>query len=90
MGIHLTILVLIAVLMTLWIGFVMQEQTNDERELLHNVRAGRIAYLSGILVLTIALIIQGFMNHIDPWITLALSVMIVSKITIRFYLDTYT
>jgi len=78
-----------AVLVAIWAGFVMYEQSNDEREMLHKMHAGRVAYLSGIAILTLALLFQGFSHTIDPWISLALGVMVVSKLITRLYADRY-
>lgn len=78
-----------AVLACVWAGFVMYERSTDEREALHKMHAGRVAYLSGIAVLTVALIVQGFAHSIDPWISVALGVMVVSKLIARFYTEQY-
>ncbi len=78
-----------AVLACVWAGFVMYERTNDERDALHRMNAGHMAYLSGISVLTIALVAQGFTHSIDPWISVALGVMVVVKLGSRFYSDEY-
>lgn len=78
-----------AVLACVWAGFVMYERSHDEREALHKMHAGRIAYLSGIAVLTVALIVQGFNHAIDPWISAALGAMVVSKLMARFYTERY-
>lgn len=78
-----------AVLACVWAGFVMYEETNDEREILHKMHAGRIAYLSGIAILTLALIFQGLAHNIDPWISTALAVMVISKLIARLYSEHY-
>lgn len=78
-----------AALACVWAGFVMYERSDDEREMLHKMHAGRIAYLSGIAVLTLALIFQGFAHTIDPWVSVALGVMVVSKLLARFYSESY-
>ncbi len=78
-----------AVLACVWAGFVMYERADDEREMLHKMHAGRIAYLSGIAVLTLALIFQGFAHAIDPWVSTALGVMVVSKLFARLYSEYY-
>lgn len=77
------------VLACVWAGFVMYERTGDERDTLHRMNAGRMAYLSGILVLTVALVVQGFAHDIDPWISIALGVMVLVKLGSRFYSDKY-
>lgn len=78
-----------ALLACVWTGFVMYERTGDERDALHRMNAGRMAYLSGIAVLTVALVVQGFAHSIDPWISIALGVMVLVKLGSRFYSDTY-
>ena len=78
-----------AVFACVWAGFVMYERASDEREMLHKMHAGRIAYLSGIAVLTLALVFQGFAHDIDPWISVALGTMVISKLISRFYSEHY-
>lgn len=82
-------LLLVAVLMCVWAGFVMHERVTDEREAVHRMHAGRVAYLSGIAVLTVALIVQGFAHVLDSWIAGALAVMVVAKLGARLYADHY-
>lgn len=82
-------LLVAAVLLVLFAGFVMQENGGDERDLLHRLNAGRIAYLSGIGVLTTALVVQGFQHAIDPWVLFALGAMVVAKAVAHYYSDRY-
>lgn len=76
---------IVVVLLLVWVGLVMQENAQDEREILLKMKAGRVAYLSGLVVLTIGLVEQAFSNHIDPWIAVALAVMVLSKLFTRLY-----
>ena len=78
-------LLLAAVLLCAWAGFVMFEGALDEREALHRMHAGRFAYLSGIGVLTLALVVQGLSHHIDVWVAFALAAMVVTKLGARLY-----
>ena len=80
-------LLLVAVIVSAWAGFIMKEQAGDEREILHRMEAGRIGYLSGIGILLFALIFQGLNHHIDPWITISLVVMVISKLVARIYFE---
>jgi peptidoglycan/LPS O-acetylase OafA/YrhL len=80
-------LLIVAVLMLVWVGFIMQEQAHDEREVLLKMHSGRVAYLSGLGVLTIGLVIQGFAHSIDPWVAGALAVMVAAKLFTRIYLE---
>ncbi len=80
----------VAVVMSLWSGFVLKEKAGDERELLHRMNAGRVAYLSGIATLTMAVLWQGFtLHHIDPWVAFTLIVMVSTKIISRTVLEKY-
>jgi hypothetical protein len=78
-------LMLVVVLLVVWAGFVMQEQAHDEREVLLKMKSGRVAYLSGLATLLIALVVQGFAHAIDPWIAIVLAVMVVVKLVTRLY-----
>lgn len=84
---EMLVLLIVTLLLILWAGFVMYEKAVDEREIMLRMYAGRIAYLSGIGILTIALLVQGFAHAIDPWIMLTLGVMVVLKLVARLYLD---
>jgi hypothetical protein len=83
----MTVLFIVVVFLGVWIGFVVKEKASDEREALHRMHSGRIAYLSGLTLLTIALIVQGFAHHVDPWVAGALGVMVVSKLIARLYFE---
>lgn len=85
----MAVLLCASVLLCLWAGLVMQEKVNDEREAFHRMNAGRIAYLLGIGVLSTALVVQGLSHSIDPWIALALGVMIIGKLIVRLYIDRF-
>jgi hypothetical protein len=78
-------LLIVVVLLIIWAGFVMQEST--QREVVLKMKSGRVAYLSGLAMLMLALIVQGFAHDIDPWIAGALAVMVVSKLLTRLYLE---
>jgi len=83
------VLLATAVLLCVWAGFIMHEKVADERESLHRLHAGLFAYLAGIAVLTFALVVQGLSHHIDPWIALALGVMVSVKLGARMFADIY-
>lgn len=85
----MAVLLCASVLLCLWTGLVMQEKVTDEREAFHRMNAGRTAYLLGISVLSTALVVQGLTHTIDPWIALALGVMIIGKLFARIYADFY-
>jgi len=61
-------------------SFVWRENARDEREGLHKMMAGRIAFLAGTATLVIAIIIQSFRHELDFWLVLTLGIMILAKI----------
>ena len=83
----MTVLIIAAALLCVWIGLVIREHGGDERSVAHRMHAGRIAYLLGIGVLTVGLVVQGFTYSIDPWIALALATMVLSKLAVHLYAD---
>lgn len=80
-------LTLAAVAVAAWAGIVLRESRGDERELQLRAFAGRGAYLSGVALLTLALLIQGLQHAIDPWIPLTLGSMVAAKLAARLYAD---
>ena len=63
----------------------LKEKSSDEREQLHNYKAGRISYLIGLGVLILAVIIQSMKHSVDPWLLAAAVVMILSKFVSNLY-----
>jgi hypothetical protein len=84
---EMTALLIVAVLLAVWVGYVVKENAHDEREVVLTMKSGRVAYLSGLAVLMLALIVQGFGHAIDPWVPVALAVMVVTKLGTRLFLE---
>jgi hypothetical protein len=82
---QMTALVVIAALVVAYAGFILAERGGDEREVAHRAAAGRAGFIIGIVVLTAALLAQGFERAIDPWIATALSAMLVAKASARYF-----
>lgn len=66
-------------------AFVLKEKSKDEREELHILKAGRISYLTGVGVLVTGIIFQATKHEVDPWLVIAICVMVLSKIISRIY-----
>ncbi len=67
--------------------FVLRERARDEREQLHRMQVGRIGFLVGASVLTVAVVIQEFYDMLDVWLVFALVGMIVGKMIAGVYAD---
>lgn len=67
--------------------FVIRENARDEREAMHRALAGRVAFLAGAAVLVVGIIAEGMTHVVDPWLVLALIIMILGKIFTRIYSD---
>lgn len=76
-------------LVAVFAGFVVRENGGDERERLNRSYAGRVGYLAGLAILTLALIIQGLAHELDPWIPISLGAMIAGKVAAHWYADRY-
>ncbi len=68
-------------------SFILRENMIDERDGQHRTLAGRNAFLAGAAVLTLGIVIQGYTHAVDPWLVIALIVMIVVKIGTRIWSD---
>ena len=68
------------VVFALFAGFVWRENARDEREALHRLMAGRIAYLAGAGGLVVGIIVQSLQHNLDGWLVVILGVMIFAKI----------
>lgn len=71
---------ILVVVFTLFASFVWREQPRDEREMVHGMFAGRIAFLAGAAVLVAGVIVQGVRHEVDIWLVLAIGAMLFAKI----------
>jgi hypothetical protein len=84
---EMIVLLLVTVCLLVWVAFILAEQAVDEREVVLAMKSGRIAYVAGLLFLLLALIVQVFAHAVDPFIPVALAVMVGSKVLSRLYLE---
>lgn len=75
----------LVIVFALFASFVWRENHRDEREGLHKMMAGRIAFLVGTALLTLGIIVQSFDHNLDPWLVFILSGMIVAKVITLIY-----
>lgn len=64
----------------LFLVFVWKEKPLDEREEAHRLGAGRSAFLSGVAVIVVGILVQTFSGMLDPWLIGALGATILGKI----------
>jgi len=81
------VLVLLLAVFGIFSVYLLQEKVADEREDSHRMLSGRYAFLSGSAVLIIGIVVQGFMGKTDPWLFIALVVMVIVKMATRMYTD---
>ncbi len=71
----------------LFVGLILRERPQDEREEAHIRQAGRVGYLLGTLVLTLGVVVESMVHHtVDPWLLVALGALIVGKFVTYSYL----
>ena len=70
----------LVVVFSTFASFIWRENARDERESLHKMMAGRIAFLAGTASLVIGIIVQSFRHELDFWVVLTLGIMILAKI----------
>lgn len=77
----MTVLVLVVAAFAAFVMFVWHEQEGDEREQLIRYIASRTAFLATGIVLLLGIIVETFIHHTpNPWLGLALVVMVGAKI----------
>ena len=82
----MTVMLLLVLLFVIYTVFFWKERVQDEREEMHRLLVGRLAWLSGSSILILGIVWQGFIIHkVDPWLVLALSVMVLTKMLGRIY-----
>ncbi len=67
--------------------FVLREKVGDEREAAHRMLSGRVAFLIGSALLTVAIVTQSFQDSVDTWLVVVLVAMVLSKLVTRIYGD---
>lgn len=77
----------IAIAFFAFAAFIIKEHSLDEREKLHNLIAGKFAFLSGTTVLIIATVVKELRGQPDPWIIGALGTMVFTKILVRIFTE---
>ena len=82
---QMILLGIMAAAFALYAGLIFREKPADEREAFHLYRASRIAYITGTLSLTIAIIIQDVFHQLDPILVAVLGIMIVTKLVVLLY-----
>lgn len=75
------------VLFGIFASYILREESVDEREAQHKSLAGRSAFLAGAGVLMLGIVIQGYTHTVDPWLVIALIVMIITKIATLHWSD---
>jgi len=68
-------------------SFILREKSFDERDNVHRALAGRNAFLTGSAILMLGIVVQGYGHSVDPWLVVALIVMVVVKIATRIWSD---
>ena len=83
------LLLAVVLLFGLFTIFVWREQVHDEREILHRMIAGRVAFFAGSGVLLFGIIVGELRHDLDPWLPAVLGIMIVAKATGLLYAKAY-
>ncbi len=83
--VEMSIMVSLAVVFIVFSLLIWQENAKDEREALHRYIAARFAYISATAVLILGIILQSLRHILDPWLVIAIVVMVLAKISGRIY-----
>lgn len=81
------ILAILLALFGIYASFILKEKTFDERDDANRSLAGRNAFLGGSATLILGIIVQGYSHAVDPWLVVALIVMVVTKVGTHIWSD---
>lgn len=84
---HMLILGITLVIFAIFAIFILREKVQDEREAVHRMLSGRVAFLTGSALLTIAIAVQSLQGVVDVWLVIVLIAMVLSKLITRIYSD---
>jgi len=77
---QMIIITLVLLVFASFSAFVWREKARDEREQLHINIASRFSYLAGVGILIAGTLYQTINHNLDPWLIIALIVMMLAKI----------
>ena len=86
---HMTLLALGVAVFGVFVLLVLRESVADERDDIHRMRAGRIAFLTGGSILLLAVVVQSLAHAVDPWVAGALLSMVLAKVGTRIWSAIY-
>lgn len=78
----LTVLMMLGIAVIAFGAFVWRERYRDEREELHAMKAGRLSYFAGGVVLVIAIFVETLAHALDVWLVIALAAMVATKLIV--------
>ncbi len=77
---EMIILIILVLVFSVFASFIWREHKGDERDLLHRLLAGHLAFLFGMGVLLLGIVIQSVQHNLDQWLVVTLGIMILAKI----------
>jgi hypothetical protein len=83
--VQMSILALLVAAAGLYAGILFRQKARDEREALHLYRASRFAYVAGVGLLVLAIVLQSFRGGADPWLFYILAGMVIVKLVILIW-----
>lgn len=78
----------LVVVFAIFASFVWKENSRDEREGLHKMISGRVAFITGSGSIVLGIIVQSFAHQLDPWLVFILGVMVLAKVGGLIYTKT--
>jgi hypothetical protein len=84
--VQMSILALLVAAAGLYAGILFRQKARDEREALHLYRASRFAYVAGVALLVLGIVVQSFRGGgTDPWLFYILAGMVLVKLVILIW-----
>lgn len=79
------LIIILLLIFGIFSAIIWKERSGDERDNSHKMIAGHFAFLTGSILLVIAIAIQEISHTLDPWLVYILIGMILAKIIGHIY-----
>ena len=81
------LLLVMVIIFGVFASFILKEHARDEREEVHRAIAGRGAFLFGMSITLLGIVLQELQHKLDPWLVIIFVGMIVAKVVSLVYIQ---
>ncbi len=85
---EVAVIACLVVVFGLFVALIWREAPRDEREAIHQLRAGRFGFIAGASTIMAGIVVQSLTYMLDPWLLASLGAMVIAKALSFIYSST--